>query len=169
MKLVERAARFLFLNKTCFNGLYRVNKSGKFNVPFGKYKNPNYCDEENLKAVSKILKKTKIYNDSFESILNRAKKGDFVYFDPPYHPISKTANFTSYEKNGFGTTEQIKLSEIFHTLDKRGCYLLLSNSDSDFIKQLYHKYDISKVAAARLINCNSKKRGKISEILVKNY
>jgi len=125
---VERASRTIYLNRCCYNGLYRVNSAGEFNVPFGKYKNPKFCDANNLNAVSIALKNTKIYKDSFEKCLDFAEKEDFVYLDPPYHPISDTSNFTSYTKNIFGKESQIKLYQVFRQLDEIGCKLMLSNS-----------------------------------------
>lgn len=166
---IEKASRTIFLNKTCFNGLYRVNSKGQFNVPFGKYKNPNYCDEKNLRTVSKILQNTKIYHDSFEKVLELAKTKDFIYFDPPYIPISKTANFTSYTKENFTIKDQETLAQLFEKLDEKGCYVLLSNSYSDFILERYKEFQITPVQAKRAINSDASKRGSIKEVLVKNY
>ncbi|MFX1499786.1 MAG: DNA adenine methylase [Promethearchaeota archaeon] len=166
---VERASRLIYLNKCCYNGLYRVNSKGQFNVPFGKYKNPNFCDEENLLSVSMILKNVKIVHGSFEFCLEYAQKGDFVYFDPPYHPISKTSSFTSYTKDNFGKDSQQKLFEVFKKLDKQGCKLMLSNSYNEYIKTLYKDYKIITIDARRDINCNAEKRGNINVLLILNY
>ena len=168
---VERAARFLYLNKTCYNGLYRVNSKGKFNVPFGRYKNPNIVNEKNLRKAHKLLQGVTIKLQSFEKVLEDAQGGDFIYFDPPYYPLSKTANFTSYTKNAFLDEEQKKLAEVYRKLDERGCLLMLSNSDTEFIKNLY-SYDglkIHKVKARRAINSKADKRGAINELVILNY
>jgi len=165
---LTRASRFIYLNKTCFNGLYRVNLSGGFNVPIGSYKNPLVCPEEDLKEISKLLKNVKIINGSFKECLDFARKGDFVYFDPPYYPLNKTS-FTTYTKDKFLDEEQKQLKEVFSKLDKGGCKVMLSNSDSKFIKDLYKNYYISFVKATRMINCNASKRGKINEVVVRNY
>jgi len=166
---VSRAARFIYLNKTCFNGLYRVNSKGEFNVPMGDYKNPSIVQEKELREVSKLLKNVRIKKSSFENVLTWAKKGDFVYFDPPYYPLTNRKSFTTYTKENFLEKEQQELARIFRLLDKRGCQLMLSNSDTEFIKNLYKDYTISVVKARRMINCDSTKRGKINEIVVTNY
>lgn len=169
MKDVERAARLIFMNKTCFNGLYRVNSKGQFNVPFGSYKNPRTCDEVNLRAASGVLEQTEVFCRPFEAVLEQAKKGDFVYFDPPYQPLSSTANFTGYTKDSFSSADQERLSQVFRKLDKRGCLLMLSNSDCPFIRSLYQGFHIKSVQAMRAINCKAEGRGRISEVLVMNY
>jgi len=169
---IDVASRFIFLNRTCFNGMYRVNSQGGFNVPFGKYTNPIICDEENLRKVSKALQKVTIKNQDYKAVLKKAKKGDYVYFDPPYYPVSKTASFTSYTKDAFLDKEQMELRDTFVELHKRGCYVMLSNSDTPFINKIYSDIKgvkVSKVAAGRAINSNATKRGKISEVLVTNY
>ncbi len=166
---LERAARFIYLNKTCFNGLYRVNSKGGFNVPMGSYKNPDIIQEERLRIVSKLLKNVTIKVMSFEKILNLAKKGDFIYFDPPYYPLENKKSFTTYTKDSFMEKEQELLAEIFKKLDKKGCSVMLSNSDTKFIKDLYPKYNINFVQATRMINCNGDKRGKINEVVVTSY
>lgn len=169
---LDVASRFIFLNRTCFNGMYRVNNQGGFNVPFGKYTNPIICDEENLCKVSKALQKVTIKNQDYKAVLKKAKKGDFVYFDPPYYPASKTASFTSYTKDAFLDKEQTELRDTFVELHKRGCYVMLSNSDTPFINELYSGIkgvNVWKVAAGRAINSNAAKRGKISEVLATNY
>lgn len=168
---VEKAARFLYLNKTCYNGLYRVNSKGKFNVPFGRYKNPNIVNEKNLRKAHKLLQGVTIKLQSFEKVLEDAESGDFIYFDPPYYPLSKTANFTSYTRDAFLDDEQRKLAEVYKKLDERGCLLMLSNSDTEFIKNLY-SYDglkIYKVKARRAINSKADKRGAINELVILNY
>jgi len=166
---IKKASRFIYLNKTCFNGLYRVNSKGEFNVPFGKYSNPRIVDEINLLNCSKLLQNTEIKCTDFSKVLEYVKKGDFVYFDPPYMPLNSTSNFTSYTKQGFDKTKQIELKELCDELNNLGVYFLLSNSDTDIIKKLYKNYEIKKVFASRAINSNANKRGKITEILVRNY
>lgn len=168
---VDRAARILYLNKTCYNGLYRVNSMGEFNSPFGSYKNPNIINSITLKAVSKYFNESniKFLNGDFEKTVKTAKKDDFVYFDPPYAPISKTSNFTGYNENGFGENEQIRLKELCDTLDKKGVKFLLSNSDCEFIRELYKDYNIVTIKAKRTINSNANNRGAISEVLIRNY
>lgn len=171
LSLPAKAARMIYLNKTGYNGLYRVNKSGGFNVPFGKYKNPKYLDEENLQAVSTALQQVDIHNSSFESILDYARAGDLVYFDPPYVPISQTANFTSYQANGFTLGDQNKLRDICIELTKRNIYVILSNSDTEVVRHLFSPYSfiISEVQANRAINCNGARRGKMTELIITNY
>ncbi len=165
----ERAARLIYLNKTCFNGLYRVNSQGFFNVPFGRYKDPQIYDPENLRTVAKALQNVEILNTSFDKIIDLAKKGDFIYFDPPYQPISTTANFTSYTADNFGKANQKRLREVFEILDRRGCYVILSNSANQVIQDLYRDLEgiqIKEILAQRAINRDGSKRGKIPEILV---
>ena len=166
---IEKASRMIYLNRCCYNGLYRVNSKGQFNVPFGRYKNPNFCDEENLSAVSKALEKVKIIHGSFELCLDYAEKGDFVYFDPPYYPISKTSSFTSYTKENFREDSQHKLFHVFKKLDESGCKLMLSNSYNEYIKSLYKDYNIITLDARRVINCKAAKRGNINVLLILNY
>lgn len=168
---VKRASRILYLNKTCYNGLFRVNSQGQFNVPFGRYKNPNILDEAVLRAVNKYLNnnQVKIFNADFEKAALEAKKGDFVYFDPPYDPVSQTASFTGYDVNGFDKEEQKRLKSVFDDLTSRGCKALLSNAHTDFIVDLYGNYKIEIISATRAINSNALKRGKIAEVLVRNY
>jgi len=168
---IERAARFIFLNKTCFNGLWRVNKKGEFNAPFGRYKNPNYRDEDTLRAVSDYLNKAEvdILCDDFDKAVENAQGGDFIYFDPPYQPISTTANFTSYHKRGFNEYDQVRLAETFRRLDSIGCYVMLSNSDTSFIKELYKDFTIDIVSAKRAINCKGNGRSGAKEVIIRNY
>ncbi|MFX1340310.1 MAG: DNA adenine methylase [Promethearchaeota archaeon] len=165
---VEKASRTIYLNRCCYNGLYRVNSKGQFNVPFGRYKNPRFCDEENLEAISSVLKNVNILEGTFELCLNFAEKDDFIYFDPPYVPISDSANFTSYTKDNFGKDDQIKLYNTFKILDEHGCKILLSNSYSNFILDLYKDYKVVLLNAKRAINSDSTKRGTIKEVLVLN-
>jgi len=160
---------FIFLNKTCFNGMYRENSKGHFNVPFGRYKNPKILDEKNILAVSKLLQKTTITDYSFEKAVKDAKEGDFIYFDPPYHPLTVTSNFTNYSNGGFNKEDQIKLRNVFIDLNKRNCLLMLSNSDTQFIREIYHGFNQRTVLAARIINCKASGRGKINELLIMNY
>jgi DNA adenine methylase len=165
---VERASRTIFMNRVCFNGLYRVNKKGEFNVPFGDYKDPVFCDEKNLLAVNHALQKATIVLGSFEQCLNFAKRGDLVYLDPPYVPLSTTASFTSYTRDCFDEAAQKALFSVFQKLDRRGCKVMLSNSYCDFILDLYKDYRIETIMAIRAINCVGAKRGKIKETLVLN-
>jgi len=166
---VERASRFIYLNRTCFNGLYRVNSKGEFNVPFGNYKNPRICDERNLRNCSELLQKTEIKCADFSEVLNQAQKGDFVYFDPPYVPLNETSSFTSYTKDGFDIDMQFKLREVCDELNDKGVMFMLSNSDTKFVNELYADYEIKKVFASRAVNANANGRGKITEVLVRNY
>jgi len=166
---ITKAARFIYLNKTCFNGLYRVNKKGEFNVPFGKYKAPKILDEENIYAVSNALKNVIIKHCDYKEILKYTQKNDFIYLDPPYYPLTKTANFTTYNQNNFLEKEQIELYKTFKELAYKGCFVLKSNSDTEFINNLYKEFTIKKVLANRAINSKANKRGKITEILIRNY
>lgn len=168
---VERASRIIYLNKTCFNGLFRVNSQGQFNVPFGKYKNPQVVNEIVVRAVNHYLinSDVSILNGDYETALETARKGDFVYFDPPYDPVSDTSSFTGYSLDGFDKEDQIRLRDVFIKLDQRGCNVLLSNSATDFIKDIYRDYHIKMVTASRNINSVASKRGKIDEVLVMNY
>jgi DNA adenine methylase len=166
---VELAACLIYLNHTCFNGLYRVNQKGDFNVPVGNYKNPEIFDEKNLKSASNFLKKVDILCDDFETAVKLAKSDDFVYFDPPYDPINNTSNFTEYNNGGFGKKEQKRLCQTFKNLDKKNIKLALSNSNTEFIKNIYRDFNIHVLEAKRTINSNSKKRGKIKELLITNY
>lgn len=171
MSKVEKASRILYLNKTCYNGLFRVNSSGEFNAPFGHYKNPNIVNEPVLRAVSKYFNESEIefYNEDFEETLKKVKKGGFVYLDPPYDPVSDTANFTGYNKGGFDRNEQVRLKNCCDDLNKRGVKFMLSNSATDFIKELYKDYNIHIVKAKRAINSDATKRGEIEEVLITNY
>lgn len=171
---LEVASRFIYLNRTCFNGMYRVNSKGEFNVPFGKYDNPLICDEVNLRKVSKALQGVEIQHHDYKEAVKNAKKGDFIYFDPPYHPMSVTASFTSYTKEAFGEKEQLQLRDTFLDLHKRGCFVMLSNSNADFINKIYSELSLEgvivhKVDAGRAINSKAEGRGKTKEVLITNY
>lgn len=166
---VARAARIIYLNKTCFNGLYRENSKGEFNVPMGRYKNPTICDADNLRAVSAALRRCRVGRRHFTAILDHAEPGDLVYFDPPYDPVSKTANFTSYHQEQFGEDAQRSLADVYRRLDERGVKLLLSNSDTPLIQDLYRHYTVETVMANRMVNSNAEKRGKVREVLVRNF
>lgn len=166
---VQKASRFIYLNRTCFNGMYRVNSKGEFNVPFGHYKNPRIVDENNLINCSNLLQRTEIRHADFSEILTKVQKGDFVYFDPPYVPLSETSSFTSYTKDGFDIDMQFKLRDVCDELDSMGVKFLLSNSDTKLVNELYENYNIKKVFASRQINANADGRGKITEVLVRNY
>ncbi len=165
---VTRASRFIYLNKTCFNGLYRVNKSNQNNVPIGSYKNPNIADEKAIYSASEALQNVTILNASYKDVLKYATKDDLVYLDPPYYPLTPTASFTSYSEFEFLDKEQEALFEVFYALSKKGSYVVHSNSDTPFIHKLYKRFDIQKIQANRFINSKGSGRGKISEILMRN-
>ena len=171
MSKVEKASRLIYLNKTCFNGLFRVNASGEFNSPFGRYKNPNIVNESVLRAVSNYFNSNNIafYNEDFSETLRRVENGGFVYLDPPYDPVSDTACFTGYNKGGFSRNEQIRLKQCCDELTERNIKFMLSNSSTSFIKDLYQDYHITTVQAKRSINSNASKRGAIEEVLITNY
>lgn len=164
---VLRSARFIYLNKTCFNGLYRVNKKGYFNVPIGRYKNPKICDEEAILSASGALKNATVKAADFSEVLNYAEKSDFVYFDPPYYPLNRTSNFTSYTDGEFLEEEQIRLYEVFKKLSQKGVYVLESNSDTEYIKNLYKEFEINFVNVNRFVNSKANGRGKIKEVIIK--
>ncbi len=166
---VRKASRFIYLNKTCFNGLYRVNSKGHFNVPFGRYANPNVLNADALYTASDVLQSTQIEFANFDNILNYVKKGDFVYFDPPYIPLSETSSFTSYSKEDFGMDKQRDLKNLCDKLTSLGVKFMLSNSDTSASNELYSGYKIEKIYASRFINSKASGRGKITEILVRNY
>ena len=168
---VERAARTLYLNRTCYNGLYRVNAAGQFNAPFGRYKNPTICDEGTLRAVHRYFADNDVAfsQGDFAAAVAEAREGDFVYFDPPYDPVNVTSSFTGYQKGGFDRTEQERLKEVCDDLDRRGVKFLLSNSATDFIRELYADYEVGIVGATRAINSVGSRRGKVDEVLVRNY
>ncbi|MGF1466536.1 MAG: DNA adenine methylase [Sandaracinaceae bacterium] len=164
-----RAAMFLYLNRTCFNGLHRVNRKGEFNVPAGRYRNPRILDPERLRAASGELRGAELVQDGFEGLLRRARPGDFIYLDPPYAPTSATARFTSYASGGFGAEDQVRLRDVFVELGRRGCRCMLSNSDVPFIRELYAGFPVTTVAAPRAVNCDGRGRGLVSEVVVRNY
>ena len=167
---LERAARLIYLNKTCFNGLYRENSKGEFNVPMGRYKNPLICNAELLRSVSVALRSAVIQVQPFDAVLTLAtSEQDFVYFDPPYYPLSPTSNFTAYSRYAFNEAEQVQLKQVFAELASRGVKVMLSNSDCPFIRELYQEFHIHTITAARSINSNIAKRGKITEVLVTSY
>ncbi len=173
---IEKAALMIFLNKTCFNGLYRVNKKGLFNVPMGAYKNPLICDEKNLRAVSEKLQNVKIVCGDYRKSAEFIDEHTFVYFDPPYRPLTETASFTAYTENLFNDEEQIELAEFVECMHKKGAKIVVSNSDpknsnteDDFFDRIYSAHKIKRVEATRMINCNSESRGKIKELLISNF
>lgn len=168
---IERASRIIYLNKTCYNGLYRVNNAGEFNSPFGKYKNPNIINEPVIRAVSKYLNSAniQIFNKDYQEILKEIPANSFVYLDPPYHPISESSNFTGYIQGGWNENNQIRLRDVCDDLTKRGIRFLLSNSASDFIREIYSEYNINIVQANRAVNSDASKRGQINEFLINNY
>lgn len=166
MSPTARAARMIYLNRTCYNGLYRVNRSGGFNVPFGKYDNPTICDEENLRAVSHALQDAQIEHSDVFTTVAKARAGDLVYFDPPYDPVSKTASFVSYTEKGFTSEDQERLAQTFASLAERGVHAVLSNSDTPFIRKLYKGFRIDTVHVRRAINSRADRRGPVAEVLV---
>jgi DNA adenine methylase len=168
---VSKAARLIYLNKTCFNGLYRVNSKGQFNVPMGHYENPCIFDKNILFQASRLLQGVHLRVMSFEKVLDLSEKDDFIYFDPPYIPLSKTSSFTQYSKGSFSAKEQKRLSEVFSILDLRGCFVMLSNSDHALTRELYRDYEknIAIVKAKRMINSIGSKRGAINEVVVTSY
>ncbi|MGZ5509752.1 MAG: DNA adenine methylase, partial [Nitrososphaeraceae archaeon] len=170
---IKKAARFITLNKTCYNGLYRVNKKGLFNVPIGSYINPKICDQENLNIVSKILNLTNtiIENYDYQKVIIKIKENDFIYLDPPYYPLNKTSNFTNYTRYGFDYMEQKRLADFFNELDKKKCKIILSNSDTSFIRDLYSSFKKNTISlnTLRSINSNADKRKNHSELLIKNF
>lgn len=173
---IEKAALMIFLNKTCFNGLFRVNKKGLFNVPMGAYKNPLICDEDNLRAVSEVLQNVTIVCGDYRDSADFIDDNTFVYFDPPYRPITDTASFTAYTENLFNDEEQIELAKFVDDMHRKGAKVVISNSDpknsntdDDFFDNIYSSHKIKRVEATRMINCNSEARGKIKELLISNF
>jgi DNA adenine methylase len=168
---LESAARFIALNKTCYNGLYRVNQNGEFNVPFGKYRNPAICDRNRLRTASTALNysNAKIVACDYKQALGKAREGDFIYLDPPFDPLTPTAHFVDYTRNGFGEQDQIGLAQVFRELDRKGCNVLLSNSDTKLTRELYSEFDQKKVRVLRAISCKGSGRTGYREILVRNY
>lgn len=173
---VERAAQVIFLNHTCFNGLFRLNRNGEFNVPFGRYKNPDILNVDNLNDVATLLKTTRIIWGDFTQCREFVDDHTFVYFDPPYRPLNQTSSFTSYSKNGFNDKDQIRLMEFFRELDAKGAKIMMSNSDpknenpdDSFFDDLFSEFYIDRVSAKRMINCNGTGRGSINELIITNY
>ena len=173
---LELSSLFIFLNKTCFNGLYRVNSKGEFNVPFGKAKNPTICDADNIHVLNKVLQKVTILSGDFEDVMKSVKGKAFFYFDPPYRPLTQSAAFTAYAKGGFNDDEQRRLAQFCRKLDRAGHQWMLSNSDphnvdpdDDFFEELYQGFDIKRVVASRAINSKGDGRGKIAELVIRNY
>lgn len=172
---IENTALFIFLNRTCFNGLYRVNSKGLFNVPFGRYSNPKICDEQTILADSELLQKVEILTGDFSKTINYTGENNFFYFDPPYKPLSETSSFNSYSKEDFNDKEQIRLGEFCKQIDKLGHSFILSNSDvkgknpnDNFFDDLYKQFEIQRVFATRMVNANAEKRGKLTELLITN-
>lgn len=175
-KSIKRACEFIFLNRTCFNGLYRVNKNGDFNVPCGKYKNPTICDSNNLRNLSYLIRNVSFQYGDYKKSKEYVDSNTFVYFDPPYRPLSITSGFTSYTKEDFNDENQKELANYFKELDKKNAKLMLSNSnpkntnkDDNFFEEIYKGFNINEIAAKRMINSNAKGRGEISELLITNY
>ncbi len=169
MSGLNRASRMIYLNRTCFNGLYRVNRRGQFNVPFGRYKNPTICPADKLRAASRVLQDIEIRCQDYSATVAPARSGDFVYFDPPYQPISRTANFTSYTKGAFDEGEQARLAQTFRDLDGRGVGCMLSNSDTPLVHELYAGFRIELIDAPRAISRNANGRRSVREVIVRNY
>ncbi len=173
---IQRAAQFIYLNRTCFNGLYRVNKNGKFNVPIGSYKNPTICDEDNLRQLSQLIQNVEFQYGDYSRSMEYVTENTFVYFDPPYRPLNVTSGFTSYTKEDFNDDNQRELATFYRELNEQNAKLMLSNSnpknineDDHFFDNIYQGFNINQIQASRMINANSNGRGKISEILVTNY
>lgn len=168
---VQKAARIIYLNKTCYNGLFRVNNAGEFNTPFGHYKNPNIINAPTLKAVSTYFKTAQVTFTSvdYENVLENITRETFVYLDPPYDPISDTSSFTGYARGGFNRAEQIRLRECCDELNRRGIKFMLSNSATDFIRDQYCHYDIITVKAKRVVNSDARRRGQVDEVVIRNY
>jgi len=166
---VERASRFVFLNRTCFNGLYRVNRRGQFNVPFGRYDNPNLCPRERLRAVSRALQAATIGHRDFEDAMAGARRGDFAYFDPPYVPLTRTASFTSYTAGDFGEDDQRRLAELVRRLARRGVRCMVSNSDTPLVHELYAGLRIDRILAPRAISRSAETRKPVMELVIRSY
>jgi DNA adenine methylase len=166
---IERAARLIYLNKTCFNGLYRENSNGEFNVPMGRYQSPAICNMELLQSAALALQDADIHNQPFYHVIQLAQPQDFVYFDPPYHPLSATSNFTAYSRDAFTAADQIQLRDTVLALAQQGVSVMVSNSDCEFVRELYANFMIHTISANRAINSNAQKRGKITELLITSY
>ena len=165
----RKSALFIFLNKTGFNGMYRENKSGQYNIPFGKHNNPLICDAINLRTVSSDLHEIDLTSTSYKEAIKNAKSGDLVYLDPPYYPLTGTSKFTEYQAGGFTVDDQVELSGIFRELNTKGCYVVMSNSSCKEVRQLYSDFSISEIDVARAINSKVGKRGKVKELVIKNF
>lgn len=175
LNAIENTSLFIFLNRTCFNGLYRVNSKGLFNVPFGRYANPKICDEQTILADSELLQKVEILTGDFSQTINHIGANNFFYFDPPYKPLSETSSFNSYSKEDFNDKEQVRLGEFCKKIDRLGHSFILSNSDvkgknpnDNFFDDLYEQFEIQRVFATRMVNANAEKRGKLTELLITN-
>lgn len=166
---VERASWFIYLNRTCYNGLWRVNRSGRFNVPFGRYRNPKVLDEENLRRASEALKRAIVLCTDFASALEDVCEGDFVYLDPPYVPLGGTSDFTGYVEGGFDPSDQERLAEVFCNLTAAGVMAMLSNSDTEMVRCLYSGFSLETIQSRRPINCRADRRGAVNEVIVRNY
>ena len=162
----ERAAAFIYLNKTCFNGLWRVNRSGAFNVPIGRYADPPICVPETLRAAATVLSRAELRCADYRSAVADAERGDFIYFDPPYDPVTTTSNFTSYTADAFSADDQRELADTARQLVARGCRVMLSNSDTPFIRSIYKGFEVERVKCPRAINSNASKRGDVDELLI---
>ncbi|MBL4632997.1 MAG: DNA adenine methylase [Kofleriaceae bacterium] len=165
---VDRAAQFLYMNKTCFNGLWRVNSKGGFNVPIGRYTNPGIYDLQSLRAASLVLQKAQLHAGHYGDVVTSAQAGDFVYFDPPYHPITQTSNFTSYTAGSFNEDDQRELASVAKGLADKGCAVILSNNDTPFIREIYSGWNIDQVMCGRSINSKASKRGAVAEVIISN-
>jgi DNA adenine methylase len=165
---VERAAWLIYLNKTCFNGLFRTNRDGGFNVPEGRFKNPGILDPQNLRLAAAALAEADLVHATFDHLVDRAEPGDMIYLDPPYVPLSKTSSFSSYADGAFTLRDQARLADVFRTLDARGCLLALSNSDTPEVRRLYEGFDVSPIIAPRAISSKAATRGEVTELLIRN-
>jgi len=165
---IDRAAWLIYLNKTCYNGLFRTNKSGEFNVPVGRFANPRVVDPDKIRVASGLLSRAKLKHATFDDLVRDAEPDDMIYLDPPYDPISKTSSFAGYAEGGFGREDQVRLAETFRLLDNRRCLLALSNSDTEFVRDLYAGFDIHPIIAPRAISSKSATRGEVSELLIRN-
>jgi DNA adenine methylase len=165
---IERAAWLIYLNKTCFNGLFRTNKSGEYNVPAGRFKNPRVCDPRKLHLAAAVLARAEIRHATFDHLLDEAEPGDLIYLDPPYDPISRTSSFAAYSDGAFSRDDQARLAKVFRVLDQRGCLMALSNSDTALVRELYTGFDFSPIIAPRAISSKASTRGDVSELLIRN-
>jgi DNA adenine methylase len=166
---VQRAAWLIYLNKTCYNGLFRTNRGGLFNVPVGRFTKPAIADPENLHSCAAVLSRAELEHKGFEHLLDEARAGDMIYLDPPYVPISKTSSFSAYADGTFTLEDQARLARVFHELDARGCFLALSNSETKEVRELYAGYDFTSIFAPRAISSKASTRGEVMEVLIRNY